>query len=100
MLPDCRSASGEQRAGVEEFEGTFDLLVSDVVMGEMSGRDLATALQSETPRPARVLVSGTANRSILAELIRTAGIPGEAFKPSDLVDRVHDCSPIAPESDR
>jgi CheY-like chemotaxis protein len=46
----AEAASGEQALRVvEEFEGTFDLLVSDVVMGEMSGRDLATTLQSNYP---------------------------------------------------
>jgi len=84
--------SGEQALRVvEEFEGTFDLLVSDVVMGEMSGRDLATTLQSKCPGLLVLLVSGTANRSILAELNQGASdFLAKPFKPSDLVDRVHD----------
>jgi PAS domain S-box-containing protein len=84
--------SGEQALRVvEEFEGTFDLLVSDVVMGEMSGRDLATTLQSKCPGLLVLLVSGTANRSILAQLNKGASdFLAKPFKPSDLVDRVHD----------
>jgi PAS domain S-box-containing protein len=76
---------------VDEFEGSFDLLVSDVVMGEMSGRDLATTLQSKLPDLAVLLVSGTANRNILSELRSGASdFLAKPFKPSDLVDRVHD----------
>ena len=76
---------------VEEFDGTFDLLVSDVVMGEMSGRDLARTLQSESPGLLVLLVSGTANRSIIDELdVGESDFLAKPFKPSDLVDRVHD----------
>jgi PAS domain S-box-containing protein len=76
---------------VDEFEGSFDLLVSDVVMGEMSGRDLATTLQSKRPELAVLLVSGTANRSVLKDLASDASdFLAKPFKPSDLVDRVHE----------
>jgi hypothetical protein len=76
---------------VEELEGGFDLLVSDVVMGEMSGRDLATSLQSKYPDLAVLLVSGTASRKILADLRKdSSDFLAKPFKPSDLVDRVHD----------
>jgi two-component system cell cycle sensor histidine kinase/response regulator CckA len=76
---------------VDDYEGNFDLLVSDVVMGEMSGRDLATSLQSKFPDLAVLLVSGTANRKILADLRSGASdFLAKPFKPSELVDRVHD----------
>jgi PAS domain S-box-containing protein len=76
---------------VEETEGTFDLLVSDFVMGEMSGRDLAMSLQSKNPDLLVLLVSGTANRSIIEDLNPGASdFLAKPFKPSDLVDRVHD----------
>ena len=76
---------------VDEFEDTFDLLVSDVVMGEMSGRDLAKSLQTQEPGLAVLLVSGTAKRSILEDLNTGASdFLAKPFKPSDLVDRVHD----------
>jgi two-component system cell cycle sensor histidine kinase/response regulator CckA len=76
---------------VDEIEGTFDLLVSDVVMGEMSGRDLATTLQKDRPGLAVLLVSGTANRTILKDLKSGASdFLAKPFKPSDLVDRVHE----------
>ena len=84
--------SGEQALRVvDEFEGSFDLLVSDVVMGEMSGRDLAKSLQKSQPGLLVLLVSGTADRSILEELDSNASdFLAKPFKPSDLVDRVHD----------
>jgi two-component system cell cycle sensor histidine kinase/response regulator CckA len=76
---------------VDDFEGTFDLLVSDVVMGEMSGRDLAKSLQKRQPGLLVLLVSGTADRSILEDLDSEASdFLAKPFKPSDLVDRVHD----------
>jgi PAS domain S-box-containing protein len=83
------SAEGALRV-VEEFEGTFDLLVSDVVMGEMSGRDLATSLQVQLPGLGVLLVSGTATRTILKDLdSASSDFLAKPFKPSDLVDRVH-----------
>jgi CheY-like chemotaxis protein len=89
-IAEADSAEGALRV-VDEFRGTFDLLVSDVVMGEMSGRDLATALQSRNPGLLVLLVSGTANRTILSELVPGASdFLAKPFKPSDLVDRVHD----------
>jgi two-component system cell cycle sensor histidine kinase/response regulator CckA len=89
-ITEAESAEGALRV-VEESEGSFDLLVSDVVMGEMSGRDLATALQSREVGFPVLLVSGTANRSILADLTSGASdFLAKPFKPSDLVDRVHD----------
>jgi FixJ family two-component response regulator len=60
-------------------------------MGEMSGRDLATSLQSKYPDLAVLLVSGTASRKILADLRKdSSDFLAKPFKPSDLVDRVHD----------
>ncbi len=76
---------------VTEFDGTFDVLVSDFVMGEMTGRDLAVTLQSQNPKLLVLLVSGTANRRVLDDLLSgTSDFLAKPFKPSDLVDRVHD----------
>jgi two-component system cell cycle sensor histidine kinase/response regulator CckA len=84
--------SGERALKVvAEFDGTFDLLVSDVVMGEMSGRDLASTLQTQLPELLVLLVSGTADRRILADLTPDqSDFLAKPFKPSELVDRVHD----------
>jgi two-component system cell cycle sensor histidine kinase/response regulator CckA len=75
---------------VDEFLGTFDLLVSDFVMGEMSGRDLALAMQAKNPTLKVLIVSGTANRSVISELNEgSAEFLAKPFKPSELVDNVH-----------
>jgi FixJ family two-component response regulator len=57
----------------------------------MSGRELATELQLTNAGLLVLLVSGTANRKILADLKPEASdFLAKPFKPSDLVDRVHD----------
>ena len=43
---------------------TLDLLVSDVVMGEIGGRELAEALQARDPCAQGLLTSGTADPSV------------------------------------
>ena len=84
--------SAETALGVvDDFIGSFDLLVSDFVMGEMSGRELAHALQGSDPMLKVLIVSGTANRSVIGELVEgSAEFLAKPFKPSELVDRVHD----------
>jgi PAS domain S-box-containing protein len=84
--------SAEAALGVvDDFIGSFDLLVSDFVMGEMSGRELAHALQGSDPMLKVLIVSGTANRSVIGELVEgSAEFLAKPFKPSELVDRVHD----------
>jgi two-component system, cell cycle sensor histidine kinase and response regulator CckA len=75
---------------VDGFIGNFDLLVSDFVMGEMSGRDLALALQAKNPALRVLIVSGTASRSVIDELSEgSAAFLAKPFKPSELVDNVH-----------
>jgi CheY-like chemotaxis protein len=75
---------------VDDFIGVFDLLVSDFVMGEMSGRELALSLQAKNPLLKVLIVSGTASRSVIAELKEgTAEFLAKPFKPSELVDNVH-----------
>jgi CheY-like chemotaxis protein len=75
---------------VNDFIGSFDLLVSDFVMGEMSGADLALALQSKDPHLKVLIVSGTASRSVIGALIEdSAEFLSKPFKPSELVDNVH-----------
>jgi two-component system cell cycle sensor histidine kinase/response regulator CckA len=74
-----------------ELDGAFDLLLSDVVMGGMNGRELAATLQSRFPTLRVLLTSGTQDASVVAELT-----PGQSsflakpFKPSELIDGVHE----------
>jgi two-component system cell cycle sensor histidine kinase/response regulator CckA len=84
--------SGEAALDIVDDAGaTFDLVVSDFVMGAMSGRELAKALQSRNPTLLVLLVSGTATRSVVSELnAGTADFLPKPFKPSELVDKVHE----------
>ena len=83
--------SGERAFAIaEEYEGRIDLLLSDVVMGEMSGRDLAQSLQRDDPALLVLLVSGTADRRVIEDLVvATAAFLKKPFKPSQLIDEVH-----------
>jgi PAS domain S-box-containing protein len=84
--------SGERALdAVVEFEGTIDLLLSDVVMDGLGGADLAAQLQDRDPNLRVLLVSGTANSEVLEGLrSRTCAFLAKPFKPSQLVDQVHE----------
>jgi DNA-binding response OmpR family regulator len=85
------SESGERALVLfEEFDGTIDLLVSDVVMDRISGQELAEQLQHESAELRVLLVSGTADNTILKGLLPGSGaFLAKPFKPSQLVDHIH-----------
>ncbi len=67
----------------------LDLLVSDVVLPEMTGTQLATTLQREQPDLAVLMMSGTASPDVIDGLAPgTAKFLPKPFKPSTLVDEV------------
>lgn len=80
-------ASGPREAArlASEYDGEIDLLLTDVVMPEMNGRDLAHALAKGRPRIRRLYMSGYA-----AEAITEGGVleEGVAFiqKPFSLAE--------------
>jgi len=84
--------SGEHAmALVAEATTPIDLLLSDVVMGGMNGRDLAFRLQSMWPDLRVLLVSGTADSTIADGLRQgSSDFLPKPFKPSQLIDRVHE----------
>jgi len=86
------TASGE--AALEEsrsFDNAIELLVSDVVMGEISGPDLAGTLQTERPEMRVLLTSGTADASVTNHLIEgTSAFLAKPFRPSAFIDLVHE----------
>jgi CheY-like chemotaxis protein len=74
-----------------DYDGTIDLLVSDVVMPGLSGPELALTLQKSRPSLRVLLTSGTADASVLEGLApRTAVFLAKPFRPSQLIDRVHE----------
>jgi two-component system cell cycle sensor histidine kinase/response regulator CckA len=72
-----------------KLEGRLDMLVSDVVLPEMAGPELAQLLQSDQPDLLVVLMSGTAQPNVIDALRKgTAAFLAKPFKPSELVDQV------------
>jgi PAS domain S-box-containing protein len=86
------SESGESAlAAFASFDGTIDLLVTDVVMGEVSGPELAERLQRAAADLRVLIVSGTADETVLENLRpRSCAFLAKPFKPSQLVDHVHE----------
>ncbi len=76
-------------AARDAHEEPVDMLVSDVVLPEMSGPELANRLQQIQPNLLVVLMSGTAQPSVIDELREgSATFLAKPFKPSELVDEV------------
>jgi PAS domain S-box-containing protein len=86
------TASGE--AALEEsrsFDSSIDLLVSDVMMGELSGPELARTLQDERVTLRVLLISGTADKSVTNHLVDgTSAFLAKPFRPSEFIDAVHE----------
>jgi CheY-like chemotaxis protein len=92
--------SGE--AALEAAEQLLpDVLISDVIMGEMSGIEAAICISKTLPQCKIILFSGQAATS---DLISQAGLDVYRFEvltkpvhPEVLVDRVRSLAPIAPD---
>ena len=67
----------------------MSLVVSDVVMPELTGVELARDLGERFPDVSLLLVSGTADDSVLDGLKPGVALLGKPFRPSALVDAVH-----------
>ncbi len=80
--------SGESALSV--LDDAVELVVSDVVMGAVSGIDLARRIGEMSVPPAVLLTSATADASILDGLdLEAVDFIAKPFRPSQLVDRVH-----------
>ena len=84
--------SGEQAIELARaFEGTIDLLISDVVMSGLTGSELAATLQSTNHSLRVLMMSGTADAAVLDELLPgTNAFLKKPFRPSELIDQVHE----------
>ncbi len=77
-------------AALELLDASVDLVVSDVVLGTLSGIDLARRVGAMTPSPALLLTSGSADATILDGLdLATSDFIAKPFRPSQLVERVY-----------
>lgn len=76
---------------VTQIDGSLDLLITDVEMGQMTGRELAGSIQRQYPFTRVLLVSGTADASIVAGLSpKISTFLAKPFRPSALIDSVHE----------
>jgi two-component system, cell cycle sensor histidine kinase and response regulator CckA len=86
------AASGERALEMaRSYDKTIDLLVSDVVMAELSGPELAEALQEVNPALRVLMTSGTADASVADQLRPgTNAFLAKPYRPSALIDQVHE----------
>ena len=86
------AVSGEAALDLaRSLDGQLDLLVSDVVMGSLSGPDLASALQSERPALKVLLTSGTADKSVTSHLAEgSSAFLAKPFRPTQFIDAVRE----------
>lgn len=86
------SASGGQEALeiVGKFEGKVDLLVSDVVMPEMAGPELAVLLRERYPDMDVIFISGFMKPGLMPPLFegREPGFLQKPFTPSELTSKL------------
>ncbi|HUD69345.1 MAG TPA: ATP-binding protein [Acidimicrobiales bacterium] len=79
--------SGERALEIARgYDGPIELLVSDVVMPGMSGRELALELQAQRPDLLIILTSGNLDATVLEGLVDGSAVfLAKPFKPSELV---------------
>ena len=85
-------APGEAMRLAKEHEGEIDLLLTDVIMPEMNGRDLAKSLEPRYPRLKRLFMSGhtadiIADHGVLDEGVSFIAKP---FSMNDLLVKVRE----------
>jgi DNA-binding response OmpR family regulator len=85
------SGSGEEALGLASaFDGTFDLLLTDVVMSGINGRVLCERLRAWFPSLRCLFMSGYTDDTILrAGVVADAGVfMSKPFTPDALLKRV------------
>ena len=83
--------SGERALEIAgAYDSTIDLLVSDVVMLDVDGAELAATLQRTNPALRVLMTSGTADASVISHLTPgTSAFLAKPYRPSALIDQVH-----------
>jgi CheY-like chemotaxis protein len=84
--------SKEALEWVASHEGTIDLILTDVVMPELSGREVATRLLKVRPHARVLFMSGYAQDAVLRHGVLTAGVAyiQKPFTPSQLARKVRE----------
>jgi DNA-binding response OmpR family regulator len=75
-----------------EYPGAIDLLITDVVMPEMSGRELAERLLEQHPKTKLLFISGYTDDAIVRYGISVAEMAflQKPFTPDELIRKVRD----------
>ena len=105
----CVAKDGEEALAVSAaHEGTIDVLITDVVMPNMGGRELALELWKTRPETRVLFMSGYTEDAILHQGLRraTVGFIGKPFRPDFLAAKVREmldadvASPPSPQRKR
>jgi two-component system cell cycle sensor histidine kinase/response regulator CckA len=89
----CVAKDGEEALSVSDaHDGPIHLLVTDVVMPHMGGRELAVELWGRRPDTRVLFMSGYTEDSILQQGLRkpTVGFIGKPFRPEALARKVRE----------
>ncbi len=82
----------EALAVAEAWQGDFDLVITDVIMPEMSGQMLSARLRERSPGLRILYVSGYTDDAILqhGQLLPNTGFLQKPFTPTSLLQRVQE----------
>ena len=83
---------GKALSVVEQHEGPIDLLVTDVIMPEMSGQELAEQLKTLYPQMKMLFMSGYTDDAVVRHGVRTAEVEflPKPFSPSVLASKIRE----------
>jgi len=84
-----RGTGEDALQAAEEHEGRIDLLVTDAVMGKLSGPALATGVHRRHPACRVLLVTGFPTDPAVTEFVERGGdVLWKPFRASELLDRI------------
>ncbi len=83
-------AGGEEAFALGDALDTFDLLITDVIMRGMTGRELADRLMARCPKVKVLFMSGYSERAMAKQGVLDPGLNflQKPFRPEDLLQKV------------